>query len=73
MLATPDGYVVVTTPVGLLTMQDHGDSGEQVAIALFGESCDQNTYSIINASTFLTQSSLTSCLSVLKTTEYVDS
>ena len=36
MLATPDNYIVITTPVGLIAVKDHGDSGEQVSISLFG-------------------------------------
>ncbi|XP_067949948.1 uncharacterized protein [Watersipora subatra] len=36
MLATPDHYIVITTPVGLLAIKDHGTSGEQVSIGLFG-------------------------------------
>lgn len=37
MLATPDNYIVITSPVGLIVVKDHGDSGEQTGISLFGE------------------------------------
>lgn len=36
MLATPDNYIVITSPIGLMVVKDHGDSAEQTGINLFG-------------------------------------
>jgi len=36
LLATPYKFIIVTSPIGLIIMQDNGDSGAQVGISLFG-------------------------------------
>ena len=36
MLATPDRYIVITSPVGLIVVKDNVASGQQTGINLFG-------------------------------------
>ena len=36
MLATPDWYIVITSPVGLIVVKDNVASGQQTGINLFG-------------------------------------